>query len=141
MCIDLGVEGEFENTFPPTLIHYYLAVRAYDRFLQRYNRPPGSTDGDEDFPVMTSLVNEILGESPSNIEMASNACAEMWTPIQRININDSIRAGGGELHNIASLMGGLVAQEAIKLITKQYIPSDNTCIFDGITSSSNVWAL
>jgi amyloid beta precursor protein binding protein 1 len=38
-------------------------------------------------------------------------------------------------------MGGLVAQEAIKLITTQYIPSDNTCIFDGITSSTNVWAL
>jgi len=45
------------------------------------------------------------------------------------------------LHNIASLMGGLVAQEAIKLITRQYIPSDNTCIFDGVTSASNVWAL
>lgn len=52
-----------------------------------------------------------------------------------------MRSGGGELHNIASLMGGLVAQEAIKVITRQYVPSDNTCVFDGITSSSNVWAL
>src|SRR5579859_7895492 len=58
-----------------------------------------------------------------------------------IYVDIRVRAGGGELHNISSLMGGLVAQEAIKLITRQYIPSDNTCVFDGITSSTNVWSL
>jgi NEDD8-activating enzyme E1 regulatory subunit len=67
-------------------------------------------------------------------------------PVQKcifshLKSDSSVRAGGGELHNIASLMGGLVAQEAIKLITRQYIPSDNTCVFDGISSSSNVFAL
>jgi amyloid beta precursor protein binding protein 1 len=67
------VEGEFENT----LIHYYLALRAYDRFLQKYNRPPGSTDDDEDLAIMTRLVDETLGDSPANVEMVSNACAEM----------------------------------------------------------------
>ncbi|RAL65565.1 hypothetical protein DID88_005239 [Monilinia fructigena] len=41
------------------------------------------------------------------------------------------RAKGGELHNISSLTGGMVAQEIIKIITKQYVPIDNTCIFDG----------
>ena len=72
------VEGEFENTFPPTLIHYYLALRAYDKFLQKYNRPPGSTDDDEDLAIMTRLVNVTLGgDSPANVEMVSNACAEM----------------------------------------------------------------
>lgn len=48
------------------------------------------------------------------------------------------RAGGGELHNISALTGGMVAQEVIKIITKQYIPIDNTCIFDGIGSRSQV---
>ena len=71
------VEGEFENTFPPTLIHYYLALRAYDKFVQKYNRPPGSTDDDENLPIMTRLVDETLGDSPANVEMVSNACAEM----------------------------------------------------------------
>lgn len=46
------------------------------------------------------------------------------------------RAGGAELHNIASLTGGLIAQEVIKVITKQYVPIDNTCVFDGIRSRS-----
>jgi amyloid beta precursor protein binding protein 1 len=48
------------------------------------------------------------------------------------------RANGGELHNISALTGGMVAQEVIKIITKQYIPIDNTCIFDGITSRTQV---
>ncbi|KAI1857694.1 hypothetical protein JX265_011109 [Neoarthrinium moseri] len=44
------------------------------------------------------------------------------------------RAAGGELHDLSAVIGGMVAQEVIKIITKQYIPIDNTCIFDGISS-------
>jgi NEDD8-activating enzyme E1 regulatory subunit len=51
------------------------------------------------------------------------------------------RAAGGELHNISALTGGMVAQEAIKIITKQYIPVDNTCVFDGINSRCQVLRL
>lgn len=51
------------------------------------------------------------------------------------------RAGGGELHNTSALTGGMVAQEIIKVITKQYIPVDNTCIFDGISSRCQVLRL
>lgn len=35
-------------------------------------------------------------------------------------------------------MGGLVSQEVIKLITKQYIPLEGTCIFNGIRSTMSV---
>jgi NEDD8-activating enzyme E1 regulatory subunit len=48
------------------------------------------------------------------------------------------RVGGRELHNISSLTGGMVAQEAIKIITRQYVPVNNTCIFDGIRGSTLV---
>ncbi|KAI0482113.1 hypothetical protein GGR56DRAFT_171059 [Xylariaceae sp. FL0804] len=51
------------------------------------------------------------------------------------------RARGGELHNISALTGGMVAQETIKIITKQYIPVDDTCIFDGISSRCQVLRL
>lgn len=51
------------------------------------------------------------------------------------------RAAGGELHNISAVMGGMVAQEMIKIITKQYIPIDNTCVFDGIESRCQVLRL
>jgi len=42
------------------------------------------------------------------------------------------------LHNISAMTGGMVSQEVIKIITKQYIPIDNTCILDGITSRTQV---
>lgn len=51
------------------------------------------------------------------------------------------RAGGGELHNTSALTGGMVAQEIIKIVTKQYVPVDNTCIFDGISSRCQVLRL
>ncbi|GAW19984.1 hypothetical protein ANO14919_094780 [Xylariales sp. No.14919] len=51
------------------------------------------------------------------------------------------RARGGELHNISALTGGMVAQEVIKIITKQYVPIDDTCIFDGISSRCQVLRL
>jgi len=51
------------------------------------------------------------------------------------------RARGTELHNISALTGGMAAQEVIKIITKQYTPVDNTCVFDGIASRSQVFRL
>ncbi|UNI20384.1 hypothetical protein JDV02_006478 [Purpureocillium takamizusanense] len=48
------------------------------------------------------------------------------------------RAAGAELHNVSAVTGGMVAQEVIKIITQQYIPIDNTCIFDGIESRCQV---
>lgn len=51
------------------------------------------------------------------------------------------RAAGAELHNISAVTGGMVAQEMIKIVTKQYIPIDNTCIFDGIESRCQVLRL
>jgi NEDD8-activating enzyme E1 regulatory subunit len=51
------------------------------------------------------------------------------------------RAAGGELHNTSAVTGGMAAQEMIKIITKQYVPIDNTCIFDGIGSRCQVLRL
>ncbi|TAQ85456.1 hypothetical protein B7494_g6239 [Chlorociboria aeruginascens] len=57
----------------------------------------------------------------------------------QVQITEEVaRAKGGELHNISALTGGMVAQEVIKIITEQYIPIDNTCIFDGVSSHTQV---
>jgi len=47
-----------------------------------------------------------------------------------------VRFGGSELHTIASFIGGLASQEIIKVITHQYLPLNNTYIFNGVNSSS-----
>ena len=49
-----------------------------------------------------------------------------------------IRAANVDLPQIAALLGGMVAQESIKIITNQYIPLNGTCVYDGIKSRSVV---
>ena len=65
-------------------------------------------------------------------------CQFAYTNHGNFYFNISVRAGGAELHNIAALTGGLVAQEVIKVVTKQYVPIDNTCVFDGVESKTSV---
>ena len=48
------------------------------------------------------------------------------------------RAGGVELHNVASVAGGMLAQEAIKMVTKQYVPVNGYCVVDLISATTGV---
>jgi NEDD8-activating enzyme E1 regulatory subunit len=82
--------------------------------------------------LSTPTKDEILLEISKFVDNA----AEYGAIVQAAH--EVARARGGELHNISALTGGIVAQEVIKIITKQYIPVDNTCIFDGITSRAQV---
>lgn len=77
--------------------------------------------------IMTS-VGERVPAVAQNARMAQTA-------------EEVARAAGGELHNVSAVTGGMVAQEMIKIITKQYIPIENTCIFDGIESRCQVLRL
>lgn len=83
----------------------------------------------------TASADEILAEIGGKIPgAADNMRVEQAA-------QEVARAAGGELHDTSAVLGGMVAQEAIKIITKQYIPIDNTCIFDGISSRCQVLRL
>lgn len=134
-------------TDPDSGILLHIAFLAYDSFCAAHPandqlaaaQPPGVEHVDADGEKMAGIANHIIDdlikqaereiEDPEYSELKDNAgkiCQEI------------VRAAGGELHNISALAGGLVAQEVIKVITKQYIPVDNTCVFDGILSKSAV---
>ncbi|KAM5386726.1 hypothetical protein ACJZ2D_000019 [Fusarium nematophilum] len=85
--------------------------------------------------VVTSSADEIMAYVSQNAPQA--ATDERYQKTAK----EVERAAGGELHNISAVTGGMVAQEMIKIITKQYIPIDNTCIFDGIDSRCQVLRL
>jgi len=53
-------------------------------------------------------------------------------------IEEVRRTQGNEMHNTSSITGGMVAQEAIKLLTRQYVPVDGVVIWDGIRSRTEV---
>jgi hypothetical protein len=44
-----------------------------------------------------------------------------------------VRYAGVEVHNISAIIGGVAAQEVVKLITRQYVPFNNTYFYNGIT--------
>lgn len=85
--------------------------------------------------VSTASLPEIMASVSQQAPHASNS--ERFLQVAQ----EVSRAAGGELHNISAVTGGMVAQEMIKIITKQYIPIDNTCIFDGIESRCQVLRL
>jgi amyloid beta precursor protein binding protein 1 len=58
-----------------------------------------------------------------------------------IAIVNSVRWNGCELHNIAACIGGAASQEALKLIVEQYVPLNNTMIFDGVFAKAAVFEL
>ncbi|MCJ1472373.1 hypothetical protein MMC13_001020 [Lambiella insularis] len=84
----------------------------------------------------TEKVIEQLKEA-NDVEVDTEAAQERISKV----IMELARGSASELHNISALTGGMVAQEAIKVLTKQYVPIDNTCVFDGITSKSAVFKL
>ncbi|KAL0570651.1 hypothetical protein V5O48_011318 [Marasmius crinis-equi] len=72
-------------------------------------------------PTTETLTAEALALLPPGTELPddfSNALGEL------------VRAPTADLPNSAAFLGGLVAQEAIKMITKQYEPINGCCVID-----------
>ncbi len=109
-------EGAEAMMMPLSLVPIYLALRATSH-------------------VATALADEILAAISQMVPEA------VQNERVRQAAQEVARTGGGELHNTSAITGGMVAQEMIKVITKQYVPVDNTCIFDGIGSRCQVLRL
>lgn len=77
-------------------------------------------------------------EQEEEVEEGSEATTALITRKHAIEI---VRYGGNELHNISALIGGIAAQEAVKIITHQFVPLNNTYIFNGIVSCGATYIL
>ncbi len=67
-------------------------------------------------------------------------------PSVALQLNDDlvaemVRFGACELHCVAAVMGGMGAQEAIKLLTGQFVPPEGTVIYNAMASTTSVFAL
>ncbi|MCJ1362576.1 hypothetical protein MMC16_001680 [Acarospora aff. strigata] len=127
-----------------SLLPISIALLAYDHFYNTHSRTPGQDDDhdhDDDLNTMTRYTDAILSSltstSTDDKDKDNASAAKAKTAIRNATL-EILRAGGGEMHNIAALTGGMVAQEVIKVVTKQYVPVDNRCVFDGIGSRSAV---
>lgn len=131
-----------------SLLPIYIAFLAHDAMLQDDNQVPPAEHNDE--TTLKSLqqhTQTIISNFAAAAAATINKDADTDTPqvqadmASRVKpvLEELVRADGAELHNISALTGGMVAQEVIKVVTKQYVPVDNTCVFDGIASKSAVF--
>ncbi|KAI9338515.1 ThiF family protein [Obelidium mucronatum] len=113
-------------------IHLYLALRAVDAFYNENMRYPGyhSQEVETDIGLLK--------------KSCSNMLVRMGLPPSVVSddvIHEMVRAGASELHTMASFMGGVCSQEAIKLITGQYVPLNNTFVYNGMKSVGGTFDL
>jgi len=108
---------------------WHFALRANSQFFEAYNRWPSlNTDGD------VQKLNEILTSLQKKIEGIVAVEEENLQICQEL-----ARYENSQLHTIASFLGGVASQEAIKLLTHQFKPISNTYVFNGITSEAEVY--
>ena len=124
-------KAEVINTFerePESPLMFYYILKGSDRFFTEFNTLPGASSDDQVEPDITKLK-----------KCTADVLAEHGLPASIVKdefVHEVSRCGGTELHAMASILGGIAAQEAIKLITKQYVVANNLFIYSAMTSET-----
>lgn len=118
---------QLEESNPLMLI--YVALRALDKFKSECGSCPGEIYVEADTARIKAIACKLLNEW------------NVVTPFSDDWAHELCRYGGAEIHTTSAFAGGCIAQEIIKLITKQYKPINNTFIYNAITSETAVFKL
>jgi len=108
---------------------FYIILRGYLRFENENKRYPGVEGVEPDMSRFKATVTKLLNEWNTSVAPMDDC------------IHEICRYGGAEIHSVAAFIGGCAAQEAIKIVTSQYVPLDNTLIYNAITSSTRSFKL
>jgi len=115
----------------PAGIVWYVALRAAEAFNTKHRRYPGvvpagaeEVDLKADAVEITAITEALHKQYGIRADVNADTCVEI------------VRQGATEIHNVAAFMGGVASQEALKLVTNQFVPINNTFIFNGINGSS-----
>ncbi|OJD20155.1 hypothetical protein ACJ73_08512 [Blastomyces percursus] len=132
---------------PDSLMPIFLTLQILDTLVSEYREKTSEQQGE----LRSSSSPPFLDQADNWAAAQSKFFALLETDGYTLDndvklriakaVQETQRAGVGELHNISSLTGGMVAQEALKVLTRQYVPLDNTCIFDGIGSRAEMFRL
>lgn len=121
---------------------WWIALRACDAFYDRHEHYPGKheqelaleSDANEVYKFMTQIATN-LGLSECDFIKENLLDSAKGKDLAR----EVVRYDEAEIHNIAAVVGGVASQEAVKLITGQYVPFDDTYVYNGIASTAGVY--
>ncbi|KZO94570.1 hypothetical protein CALVIDRAFT_539020 [Calocera viscosa TUFC12733] len=120
-----ALQMELESGMLPAPAAVYTAFLASADFHGQHGRHPRPTDADNaellQFATTRLTAGGWEGELPETVTTA---------------LGEIARAQGSDIPTTAALVGGMVAQEAIKFITRQYVPIAGTCVIDLIKSTT-----
>lgn len=116
----------------------YVVWRACDALFRANRAYPGSN--------VQATDEELAGEADLLYNKAQDLTQRFYPSFDRTLVTrnlckEMVRYGATEMHNVAAVVGGIAAQEAVKLITHQYEPLDHTYFFNGITAVGDNWNL
>jgi len=115
-----------------TPILWHFALQAASEFYQENGRYPGqiASNDSNDLQPDTDRVWDVMKNIANRLEMTEELIAGgLLLPAHAQEI---VRYGAVEMHNISAIIGGISAQEVVKVVTHQYVPIDNTYIYNGI---------
>jgi hypothetical protein len=96
------------------------------------------------FEIMHNLCTNkyLLGDSIQSLAVQSedDELPESVV-VRRDHAVEVVRFGAMELHNVSAMIGGIAAQEAVKVITHQFVPLNNTYVYNGIASCGATYIL
>jgi NEDD8-activating enzyme E1 regulatory subunit len=141
LCDELSmVTMEGEERPDQLALLWYLAWRACQDFCVEQLRYPGigTNDYRQDIPLVQSYLERIVHW----YKLESNELVQstLLDPTKNMAYaEEMVRYGAAELHTIASIVGGVAAQEAVKIVTGQYTPLNYTYVYNGIASTGGVY--
>lgn len=106
----------------------YLAFLTLESFAREHHRSPTFDDRPELRTTAIAILcnNHDVKTFPEGFDKV---------------LDEMCRACGRSLHNVCAVIGGITAQEVIKILTNQYIPLDNCLVYDGITGRTSTFKL
>lgn len=124
---------------------WYIALKAVDCFYEEHGHYPGNDSRqlalDSDAKSVQKHIEDICKKLnlEENDLIASTVLCPSDDDLALAFAKEMTRYHNAEIHNTASVVGGVASQEAVKLITAQYVPMDGTYLFNGITSVAGVY--
>jgi len=132
----------YETDPVQTPLLWWIALRACDAFYDRHQHYPGKHDQELALEADANEVYKFMAQIAISLGLAECDFIKehLFDQAKGKDLaREVVRYDEAEIHNIAAVVGGVASQEAVKLITGQYVPLDDTYIYNGIASTAGVY--